>query len=795
MDSAPVTGPARVGQGPLLQGLPGGGARPRLEERGPRPKPPSSRSYASIVRANLLNLPNVVLGFFGIVTVALGEIADALFLGIVVANAVIGSVQEIRAKRALERLAALVRPEARVVRDGRERPAHVTEIVPGDLVRLQPGDQVVADGRVEWSEGLRLDESILTGESRAAERGPGDELLSGSFAAEGTGFYTVTAVGPASYAEKLAGTARAFRHPPSPFQIGLNRLIVSLLALGVPLGTALTLTLWLRGTSFEAALPTVVAAAINLVPEGLILLSSIVYATGAMRMSRLGALVQQLNAIESLASADVVCTDKTGTLTEPLLRVVDLVPAPGTGREELARALGRYAAGAEVRNATVAALADAFSVPAEEVTAAVPFSSRWKWSAVRLADAGYVLGAPELFALGELGGQAAGQAEAGRRVVALAATGHPLSEIDPAGGPPPDARLLGLVTLSERLRPNAREIVSYLAREEVAVKGLSGDAPATVAAIAADAGIAAKDPPVDGSRLPEDERELRELVLRAGVVGRISPDGKRRIVETLRGAGLYVAMIGDGVNDVPALKASRIAIAQGSGSQMARTVADLVLVDGDFASVPRMVAEGRQILRNMQRVSKIFATKALFGALIVLSLGLAPIPYPFLPRHLSLASFFVTGVPPFFLSLAPSSGPWRMGSYLKDVLRFAVPASVAVAAGVAVAYVLALEVLELGLEASRTVSVSVFVTGSLYVIFALEATHRRRAGWVAALCLALVATYAAAFAIPFVRDVFKIVVPDRQAFGMIALGVGIAVATLTASGIRPAVRRRSASGT
>ena len=794
MDSAPVTGSAQVGQGPLLQGLSEEEARRRLEERGPLPKPPSSRSYASIVRANLLNLPNVVLGFFGIVTVALGEIADALFLGIVVANAVIGSVQEIRAKRALERLAALVRPEARVVRDGRERPAHVTEIVPGDLVRLQPGDQVVADGRVEWSAGLRLDESILTGESRAAERGPGDELLSGSFAAEGTGFYTVTAVGPASYAEKLAGEARAFRHPPSPFQIGLNRLIVSLVALGVPLGTALTLALWLRGTSFEAALPTVVAAAINLVPEGLILLSSIVYATGAMRMSRLGALVQQLNAIESLASADVVCTDNTGTLTEPLLRVVDLVPAPGTGREELARALGRYAAGAEVRNATVEALADAFSVPAEEVRAAVPFSSRWKWSAVRLADAGYVLGAPELFALGELGEQAGGQAEAGRRVVALAATGHPLSEIDPAGGPPPDARLLGLVTLSERLRPNAREIVSYLAREEVAVKVLSGDAPATVAAIAADAGIAAKDPPVDGSRLPEDERELRELVLRAGVVGPISPDGKRRIVETLRGAGLYVAMIGDGVNDVPALKASRIAIAQGSGSQMARTVADLVLVDGDFASVPRMVAEGRQILRNMQRVSKIFATKALFGALIVLSLGLAPIPYPFLPRHLSLASFFVTGVPPFFLALAPSSGPWRMGSYLKDVLRFAVPASVAVAAGVAVAYVLALEVLDLGLEASRTVSVSVFVTGSLYVIFALEATHRRRAGWVAALCLALVATYAAAFAIPFVRDVFKIVVPGRQAFGMIALGVGIAVATLTASGIRPAVRRRSASG-
>jgi P-type E1-E2 ATPase len=242
-------------------------ARRRLAARGPLPRPSSSRSYASIVRANLFNLPNGVLGFFGIVTVALGELADALFLGIVVANATIGSVQEIRAKRALERLAALVRPEARAIRAGRERRVHVSELVPGDLVRLEPGDQVVADGCLEQSDGLRIDESILTGESRPVARVPGDPVLSGAFAVEGTGLYTVTAVGSESYAEKLAGEARAFRHPPSPFQIGLNRLVVSLVALGIPLGVALSLKLWLTETPFDAALPTVVAAAINLVPE------------------------------------------------------------------------------------------------------------------------------------------------------------------------------------------------------------------------------------------------------------------------------------------------------------------------------------------------------------------------------------------------------------------------------------------------------------------------------------------------------------------------------------------------
>ena len=398
-----------------LVGLSEQEARSRLAARGPVPKPAASRSYTSIVRHNVFTLPNTVLGFFGIVTVSLGELADAIFLGIVVANALIGCAQEIRAKRALERLAALVKPTAEVVRDGRPRELAVAELVSGDLVLLEPGDQVVADGQIVAAESLRVDESILTGESEPTERGPGDHVLSGSFAVEGAGAYEMTAVGAESYAERLAGEARAFRHPPSPFQVGLNRLIVALIALGVPLVGSLTLTLWLRETPFDEALPTVVAAAINIIPEGLILLSSLVYLSGALKLTRRGALTQQLNAIESLASADVVCFDKTGTLTEARLRVADLALAAGATQSELEAALGRFAASFQSPNPTLLAIAAAFPAAAEQPAVRIPFSSRWKWSAVQLDGLGYLLGAPELFSLGPLEQRASAEAGAGRR--------------------------------------------------------------------------------------------------------------------------------------------------------------------------------------------------------------------------------------------------------------------------------------------------------------------------------------------------------------------------------------------
>src|SRR5581483_9595041 len=382
----------------------------RLAARARSEAPASSRSYLSIVRANVLTVFNLILAFFGGITLAFGSWQDALFLGILVANSSIGIVQEVRAKRALDRLSALVAPTATVVRDGVASRLPRDQVVEGDLVVLQPGDQLIADGELRSSEGLELDESILTGESNPVRHAPGDELRSGSFVVEGAGRYTLTAVGAASYAARVTGEARAFRHPRSPLERAMNRLLYALVAVMVPLGTLLGYALWERREPTSRAVSTAVAAVVTLVPEGLILLVSVTFAAAALRMARRGALAQQLNAIESLASVDVVCTDKTGTLTESRLRVVDAVGADG-----LEDALARFAAAVTSRNATLQAIADRFRATVRAPEQEVPFSSRWRWSGVRLDGESYVLGAPEQLPLGELGARAEQEARSGRR--------------------------------------------------------------------------------------------------------------------------------------------------------------------------------------------------------------------------------------------------------------------------------------------------------------------------------------------------------------------------------------------
>jgi cation-transporting ATPase E len=399
---------------PSPLGLTEAEARRRLAARGPAEPPPSSRSYASIVRANVFTVFNLILLVAGVVTLAFGAVEDALFLAILVLNAGIGIFQELRAKEALDRLAALVAPSATVVRDGRARRVPVEELVVDDLVQVQSGDQVVADGTLETVEGLALDESILTGESEPVRRRRGDEVRSGSFAVEGAGSYVVTAVGEDSYAVRIAGEARTFRHPRSPLETALNNLLFALVGLIIPLGALLGYALWERRTPIRDAVPTTVAAVVTLVPEGLILLTSLTFAVAALRMARRGALAQQLNAIESLASVDLVCLDKTGTLTEPSLRVLGLVEADDVGEEELGSALGRFAASATSANATLGAIRERFEAPASTPRAQVPFSSRWRWSGLELDGDGYVLGAPELFTLGAHAQGAPTEAPGGR---------------------------------------------------------------------------------------------------------------------------------------------------------------------------------------------------------------------------------------------------------------------------------------------------------------------------------------------------------------------------------------------
>ncbi len=766
----------------------------RLQARGKPPKQATSRSYASIVRANVLTVFNLILAVAGAVTLVYGEWQDALFLGILVLNSAIGIFQEVRAKRALDRLAALVAPTATVVRDGVTRRVGVDEVAPGDLVRVQAGDQIVADGTVVSAAGFSVDESILTGESRPVGKLPGDGVQSGSFVAEGIGELTVTAVGADSYAAKLTGEARSFRHPRSPLERAINALLLSLVGVMIPLGLLLGYALWHRRTPLDEAVPTAVAAVVTLVPEGLILLTSLAFAVGALRMARRGALAQQLNALESLASVDLVCTDKTGTLTEPEPRVLACLPAPGVAAAELERALGRYAASAASRTSTLDAIGAAYPAPAEQPSAEVPFASSRRWSAVELGDDRYVLGAPELFALGELASRVDEEAAAGRRVVGLGSTDERLGDVEADQGPPADVRLLGVVVIGERLRAQARETVDYFRSQNVDLLVLSGDRPETVAAIAREAGIPERGSELDGSSLPADDAALAAALASTSVIGRISPEGKRRVVETLRASGRYVAMLGDGVNDVPALKASRLAIAQGSGSQMARSVSDIVLVRGDFGVVPPMVLEGRKILRNLTRVSKLFVTKSAFAVFLIVSIGLTPTAYPLLPRHLSLAASLTIGIPGFFLALAPSVGPFQVKGFLRDVFRFAVPAGTAVGLGVLSSYTFVLQVLGRPLDESRTVATTVLVVVGLYLILALEASSPRRGAWVSILCLVLAGIYVLVLITPIGRSFYALAIPTPLGF-LAALGgalLAIGGLALTDDRFVPGAAMRSA---
>jgi cation-transporting ATPase E len=769
-----------------VTGLSEAEATRRLREAGPPHEQATSRSYASIAIANTFTVFNAILAGFGAATIVFGNPKDALFLGILVANVAIGTFQEVRAKRALDKLAALVVAKATVVRDGAPRQVAVEEVVVGDLVRIGSGDQIPADGTLVRADGLALDESELTGESEPVVRRTGDDVLSGSFAVEGEGDLEATAVGAESHAARLTATARAFRHPRSPLEKAMDRLLIVMVGAMAPLGIALGISLAIRNVGQADAVETLTAGIVNIVPEGLILLVSLTAAVTAAKMARHGILAQQLNAIESLASVSVMCTDKTGTLTEAALRVVELIPAEGVDEPDLASTFGTYAASVPSRNTTLEAIHTAGlgeGVVAQEPTATIPFSSRRRWSALELGGRRLVLGAPEALLDGTLADaalreRAASEAAAGRRVLALASYGAPLPEAGPEVELTEPLQPLGVVVLAEELRAEAAETIAFFAREEVALKVLSGDNPATVGAIARDLGIEASGPALDGRRLPTDDAELLAAVRAAPAIGRISPEDKARVVRVLSEGGEYVGMLGDGVNDVPALKQARLAIAQGSGTQMARSVSDLVLVSGEFGEVPPMVGEGRQILRNIQRVARLFVSKAIFTAFLVLAIAIPSGVFPMLPRQFTLTSTFTIGIPAFLLALAPSQGPWRPEGFLRAIARFSIPAGLATGLGILTTYLLARHALGDDLTQARSATAATVVVSGLAIVFALEDQPGTRRLVVGALCAAMALLFFGACAIPAARHFFEIATPTGGMIGAWLIGSAVAIVLL-----------------
>ncbi len=558
------------------QGLSAKEAAARLRKLGPPPET-SSRSLASIVAANVFTLFNAIIAGFFVLNIGLGLYADAIFGLIAVVNSSIGIYQEKKAKETLDEIAVLVAPHAKVVRDGETVELTANEVVPGDVVQVGPGDQLVADGEAIASRGMTMDESLLTGESDGIQKGEGDRVLSGSFCVSGSGHYVVDAVREESYAGRIAGEAKTFRHPPSPLQEEVNRVIIASTYLMLPLAVLLIVSLNLRNVHLEEAAQTATAGLITLIPEGLVLLMSVTFAVAAVRLARRNTLVQQMSATESLASVDTICVDKTGTLTAGELRLTGVEYADGVDPKSGAAALGRFAASAGDRNKTLETISRKFPGKAEAVRSEVPFSSEWKWSAVSLDGGGgnrtYVLGAPDILAEAGaltlppgLAAKLEEETSAGRRVVAFGQTSEALPD-DPAAKGAPRMQPLALVVLEETLRPDAAETIAYMREEEVDLKLISGDAAATVTAVAYAVGVPRDAGVIEGPDLPTDRVGLAEAAERNTIFCRIRPEQKKALVSALADRGRFTAMIGDGVNDVPALKRARLAVAMGSGSR------------------------------------------------------------------------------------------------------------------------------------------------------------------------------------------------------------------------------------
>ncbi len=776
------------------QGLSSAEAAKRLRRLGPPPEN-SSRSTSSIVAGNVFTLFNAIIGAFFVLALALGLFADALFGLIAVINSYIGIRQELKAKAILDELAVLVAPRARVVRDGAVVELLATEVVPGDVVDVSPGEQLVADGEVIGSRGMTLDESMLTGEADGIRKQDGDRALSGSFCISGSGRYAVDAVREESYAGRLAGEARAFRHPPSPLQEEVNRVILACTYVMLPLAAVLLLSLNLRSVELHEAAQTAIAGLITLIPEGLVLLMSVTFAVAAVRLARRDTLVQQMSASESLAAVDTICVDKTGTLTAGELRLTGIEVAEGSDAGAAQAALARFAASAGDRNRTLETIAGRFPGEAGRVSAEVPFSSEWKWSGATLAngaggDSTYVLGAPDVLAEAGaltlppgLARKLEDETAAGRRVVVFGESGERLPS-DAAADPPPRLTPLALVVLEETLRPDAAETIATMRAEEVDLKLISGDARATVTAVAYAVGVPREAGVVEGADLPDDPEQLAAVALENTIFCRIKPEQKKALVAALVGAGRYVAMIGDGVNDVPALKRARMAVAMGSGTQVTKGVADVVLLKDQFSRLPEAVGEGRRIARNIHRLGRLYLTKTVYAAALILLVAVPGFAFPFLPRHLTLAAFLTIGIPSFVLALMPSDGPLYRGRLLRALAAFAVPAGLATALGSILSFFLVDTVFGGSLEAGRTAATTTLIVLGLSFVLLLERGPGREHIAIQSYMLALVAGLGALFAgilaIGPCRDFFEmeLLTAAEWFLALISAAIGLTVASL-----------------
>ena len=788
----------------------------------------TSRSAAAILRANVFTIFNAILATALVVVLAVGHWADALFGIVLILNTATGTIAEVRAKRALDRLAFLEAPTACAVRDGREVELDVADVVLDDVLRLRSGEQVPADAAVLTADGLEVDESILTGESDPVRPRAGDRVLSGTTVTAGTALVRTTAVGADAYANRLAREARRYSVVTSELQVGTNRVLRWISWVIVPVALLL---LWsqMRGTAISAAgaptgqwrtaLVAAVAGVVGMVPQGLVLLTSVNFATASLTLARRRVLVQELPAVEVLARVDTLCLDKTGTLTTGRIALTDVLADDGAGRlvdatAALREPLLALTGGADP-NATAKAVleglarqsagtpADGDAPPGAEQVAprvhgAIAFSSRRKWSAAVLDEETWLMGAPEIVLTGADGGaellaHVQRLSTGGVRVVALARAQQPCARDDDGEARLPGTRrAAGLVVLSEQVRPDAAQTLDYFRTQGVDVKIISGDNPTTVAAVAAKAGVAAPDggAPValDARELPAEAAdpaaldELAEAVEGAQVLGRVVPEQKRALVQALRSRGRTVAMTGDGVNDSLALKDADLGIAMGNGAPATKAVARMVLLSGEFSALPGVVAEGRRVMANTERIASLFLAKTVYASLIAVVVAITAIGYPFLPRQLTIVSSLTIGIPAFVLALAPNSRRYRSG-FLRRVLTLAVPAGVV--AGIATLAARQWLALERAGQAQVTTGATLVLVVSGLALLTL--TARPLLGWRLGLVVLMAGAALLGVLVPAVREFFVLAWPTPAAWLVIAVTGGAAVAGIEAVYL---VRRR-----
>jgi cation-transporting ATPase E len=708
----------------------------------------ASRTVGEIVRANVFTRFNAIIGVLFAIILVIGPIQDGLFGFVIIINTGIGIVQELRAKRTLERLAIVGEARPRVRRDGAVVELSPSQIVLDDVIELGPGDKIVVDGAVLCADGLEVDESLLTGESDPVLKRPGDQVLSGSFAVAGGGAYQATKVGRDAYAARLAEEASRFTLVNSELRSGINQVLRIITYLLVPAG-ALIIYSQLRTAEIGLtdAIRGMVAALVPMVPEGLVLLTSMAFAVGVIRLGHRHCLVQELPAIEGLARVDVVCADKTGTLTENGMRLAEIRPLDGLVEPELREVLGALGVADARPNASLQAVCEQCPSPGWTATATAPFSSARKWSGASFDGRGdWVLGAPDVL----LAEGSPGRAEAerigagGLRVLLLGQCNCPVDDAEAPGVVVPRA----LVVLEQRVRPEAAGTLAYFAEQSVEVKVISGDNAVSVGAVAASLDLPRATDPVDARELPDEREALAERLADATVFGRVTPLQKRDMVGALQSRGHTVAMTGDGVNDVLALKDADIGVAMGSGSPATRAVAQIVLLDNSFATLPHVVAEGRRVIGNIERVANLFLTKTVYSVFLAIAIGLIGVAFPFAPRHLTLVGSLTIGIPAFFLALAPNTERARRG-FVRRVLRLAAPSGLIAGLGTVVTYLI--------VRADPTAtpvqqSTAAVVTLFLIATWVLVVVARPLAWWKVVLIAVMVAAFAFSLLVPFAQS-------------------------------------------